>query len=87
LDGSVTQSPPEPHGGKLKEATSLKGHANGGYSLPEAGCGVLNRECMNSFIFRYLQCAVLVIAAWCLYSDKGVNRHNRKLDIVDEKKS
>jgi mannitol 2-dehydrogenase len=29
---------------------------------------------------------VLVIAAWCLYSDKGVNRHDGKLDIVDEKK-
>jgi hypothetical protein len=34
-----------------------------------------------------IECAVLVIAAWCLYRDKGVNRHNRKLDIVDEKKS
>jgi len=33
-----------------------------------------------------IECAVLVIAAWCLYSDKGVNRHDRKLDIVDEKK-
>jgi mannitol-1-phosphate/altronate dehydrogenase len=31
-------------------------------------------------------CAVLVIAAWCLYSDKGIDRHARKLDIVDEKK-
>jgi hypothetical protein len=33
-----------------------------------------------------IECAVLVIAAWCLYSDKGVNRHGGKLDIVDEKK-
>lgn len=32
-----------------------------------------------------IECAVLVIATWCLYRDKGVNRHDRKLDIVDEK--
>ena len=29
---------------------------------------------------------MLVIAAWCLYSAKWVNRHGGKLDIVDEKK-
>ena len=28
--------------------------------------------------------AALVIAAWCLYSDKGVNQHDKKLEIVDE---
>ena len=28
----------------------------------------------------------LVIAAWCLYSDKGRNRHGVELDIVDEMK-
>jgi mannitol 2-dehydrogenase len=33
-----------------------------------------------------IECAVLVIAAWCLYGDQGVNRHGGKLDIVDEKK-
>lgn len=27
--------------------------------------------------------ATLVIAAWCLYSDKGLSRHGNKLDIVD----
>ncbi|MDF3129179.1 mannitol dehydrogenase family protein [Kiritimatiellaeota bacterium B1221] len=31
--------------------------------------------------------ATLVIAAWCYYSDKGVNRHGEALDIVDEMKS
>ncbi len=30
--------------------------------------------------------ASLVIAAWCLYSDKGRNRHGVELDIVDEMK-
>ena len=33
-----------------------------------------------------IESAALVIAGWCLYSDKGVDRHDRKLDIVDEKK-
>ena len=28
--------------------------------------------------------AALVIAAWCLYSDKGVNQYDKKLEIVDE---
>jgi len=30
--------------------------------------------------------ATLVIAAWCLYSDKGMSRHSEQLDIVDEMK-
>ncbi len=30
--------------------------------------------------------ATLVIAAWCLYSDKGLSRHGEELDIVDEMK-
>jgi len=30
--------------------------------------------------------AALVIAAWCFYSDKGVDRHGAKLDIVDAMK-
>jgi mannitol 2-dehydrogenase len=30
--------------------------------------------------------ATLVIAAWCFYSDKGVDRHGAKLDIVDAMK-
>lgn len=30
-----------------------------------------------------IQFATLVIAAWCYYSDKGVNRHNEALDITD----
>ncbi|MDF7808652.1 mannitol dehydrogenase family protein [Pontiellaceae bacterium B12219] len=30
--------------------------------------------------------ATLVIAAWCLYSDKGLSRHGVELDIVDEMK-
>lgn len=30
--------------------------------------------------------AALVIAAWCLYSDKGVDRFGKKLEIVDEMK-
>jgi mannitol 2-dehydrogenase len=33
-----------------------------------------------------IQYATLVIAAWCLYSDKGRNRHGVELDIVDEMK-
>ena len=28
--------------------------------------------------------STLVIAVWCLYSDKGINQHGIKLDIVDE---
>lgn len=31
--------------------------------------------------------AALVIAAWCYYSDKGVDRHGNKLEIVDEMKA
>ncbi len=31
--------------------------------------------------------ATLVIAAWCYYSDKGVNRHGVALDIVDDMKA
>ncbi len=30
--------------------------------------------------------ATLVIAAWCFYSDKGVDRHGARLDIVDAMK-
>ncbi|NND97887.1 MAG: mannitol dehydrogenase family protein [Pirellulaceae bacterium] len=30
--------------------------------------------------------AALVIAAWCYYSDKGMDQHGKLLDIVDEKK-
>tara|TARA_R110002049_G_scaffold305056_3_gene501176 strand:- start:138864 stop:140348 length:1485 start_codon:yes stop_codon:yes gene_type:complete len=30
--------------------------------------------------------AALVIAAWCLYSDRGVDRHGNPLEIVDEMK-
>lgn len=30
--------------------------------------------------------STLVIAAWCLYSDRGTNRHGVKLNIVDEMK-
>ena len=33
-----------------------------------------------------IQYATLVIAAWCLYSDKGRSRHGVELDIVDEMK-
>ncbi|MBK1725190.1 mannitol dehydrogenase family protein [Thiocystis violacea] len=33
-----------------------------------------------------IQYATLVIAAWCLYSDKGRNRHGVELQIVDEMK-
>ncbi len=33
-----------------------------------------------------IQYATLVIAAWCLYSDKGRNRHGVVLDIADEMK-
>jgi len=33
-----------------------------------------------------IQYATLVIAAWCLYSDKGRSRQGVKLDIVDEMK-
>ncbi len=31
--------------------------------------------------------AVLVIAAWCYYSDKHTDRHGNELDVVDEKKA
>ncbi|MEP2777656.1 MAG: mannitol dehydrogenase family protein [Luteolibacter sp.] len=31
--------------------------------------------------------AALVIAAWCYYSDKGVNKNGEKLEIVDEMKA
>lgn len=30
--------------------------------------------------------SALVIAAWCFYSDKGVDQHGRKLEIVDQLK-
>ncbi len=30
--------------------------------------------------------ATLVISVWCLYTDKSLNRHGVKLDIVDELK-
>ncbi len=30
--------------------------------------------------------AALVLAAWCLYSDKGADKHSKKLEIVDEMK-
>jgi len=33
-----------------------------------------------------IQFATLVIAAWCYYSDKGLNRHGTPLDIVDDMK-
>lgn len=33
-----------------------------------------------------IEYAALVIAAWCFYSDKGVNRHGEPLDIVDAMK-
>ena len=33
-----------------------------------------------------IQYATLVIAAWCLYSDKGLNRVGVELDRVDEMK-
>lgn len=31
--------------------------------------------------------SALTIAAWCYYSDKGVDQHNRPLEIVDEMKT
>ncbi len=31
--------------------------------------------------------AALVIATWCLYSDKGVDRNGKRLEIVDEMKA
>ncbi|MCP5536691.1 MAG: mannitol dehydrogenase family protein [Akkermansiaceae bacterium] len=34
-----------------------------------------------------IEYATLVIAAWCYYSDKGVNRDGRKLEITDEMKA
>ena len=30
--------------------------------------------------------AALVIATWCIYSDKGVDRHGKQLEIVDQMK-
>lgn len=33
-----------------------------------------------------IEYSALVIAAWCLYSDKGVNRHGVPLDVVDDMK-
>lgn len=33
-----------------------------------------------------IQYATLVIAAWCFYSDKGVDQHGARLDIVDAMK-
>lgn len=33
-----------------------------------------------------IEYATLVIAAWCYYSDKGVDRNGRKLEIVDDLK-
>lgn len=30
-----------------------------------------------------IECATLVLAAWCYYSDKQVNRNGKKLDITD----
>lgn len=34
-----------------------------------------------------IECATLVIAAWCHYSDKGRNRHGAELEIIDEMKA
>jgi len=31
-----------------------------------------------------IEYATLVIAAWCYYSDKGLNRHGAKMEIMDE---
>ena len=33
-----------------------------------------------------IEYSALVVAAWCLYSDKGVNRHGVPLDIADDMK-
>lgn len=34
-----------------------------------------------------IEFATLVIAAWCYYSDKGIDRNGKKLEIVDELKA
>ncbi|MDF7799474.1 mannitol dehydrogenase family protein [Pontiellaceae bacterium B1224] len=51
--------------------------------LPKFLIATINENLATGGSIKY---ATLVIAAWCLYSDKGVNRHGDALDIVDEMK-
>lgn len=51
--------------------------------LPKFLISTINENLSNGGSIKY---STLVIAAWCLYSDKGVNQHGVELDIVDEMK-
>ncbi|CAM4148880.1 mannitol dehydrogenase family protein [Zobellia nedashkovskayae] len=51
--------------------------------LPKFLIATIHDNLANGGSIKY---ATLVIAAWCYYSDKGVNQHNEPLDIVDAMK-
>ncbi len=51
--------------------------------LPKFLIPTINENLAQGGSIKY---ATLVIAAWCLYSDKGRSRHGVELDIVDEMK-
>ena len=51
--------------------------------LPKFLISTINENLVNGGSIKY---STLVIAAWCLYSDKGINRNGFKLYIVDEMK-
>ena len=52
--------------------------------LPKFLIATIRENLANGGSIEY---ATLVIAAWCYYSDKGVNQHGEQLDIVDAMKA
>ncbi len=51
--------------------------------LPKFLIATINENLAQGGSIKY---ATLVIAAWCYYSDKGVNRHNKPIEITDTMK-
>ena len=51
--------------------------------LPVFLIPTITANLQSSGSIRY---AALVIATWCIYSDKGVDRHGKQLEIVDQMK-
>ena len=52
--------------------------------LPKFLIATINENLAQGGSIKY---ATLVIAAWCYYSDKGVNRHNEPIEITDTMKN